>query len=105
MERVKLTIKGKQGPFAVRKFLTKETLDIGEMANSETPMHEQYLNICQMALCYEKSGKPAFTNKDKMDKDLGGGQVIRIAQQAMIYNGIMDQEAIADQVEKAQKNS
>lgn len=99
-----LKIQGKSGPFAVRLFTTAEVIGMGEMAKDG--LGEQYRDITQMALVYEKSGRQVYQpkDKDKMDKQVGGGAIIQIAQQAMVHNNVMDAADLNEKVEEAEKN-
>lgn len=112
MERAKingqdLKIKGKSGPFALRKLRTKELLDFGQQAQSK-PVHEQYIDIVNLCLVYEKSGKAVFPHtkegRDKMDMALGGGEIVQLGNRAMVYNHVIEDESMDQKVEDAEKN-
>lgn len=106
MERIDLKIKGKSGPFALRLFSTKEVIEIGQKASDGQELHEQYRDIAQMSLVYEKSGRNVYSpkQKDKMDKEIGGGKIVSLAQQAMVINGLMEDSEFDAKLEEAEKN-
>lgn len=100
--KLTLDIKGKKGPFHLRKLGLDEVMEYFAASGSQS---ERMLALVQMTLV-NGTGKPVYTERQRkrMEADLGGVRILALAQQAAQLNEFDALTGLGVAVEDAEKN-